>query len=158
MAKKSAISDKDWDLIRTEYVSSSISIRELADKFDCSADAIEKRAGREQWTEQRRKMSAEVLAKADAELTAKRASDLVKFNEEDLNLAKALRSQIAKHINDAIRGSTPLSTHDIRRLASAAADAQKIGRLALGVSTANNEVTGDNGQPLVPILNVNFVD
>ena len=158
MAKKSAISDKDWDLIRTDYVSSSISIRELADKFNCSADALEARAGREQWTEQRRKLSAEVLAKADAELTARRAADLIKFNEEDLNLAKALRSQIAKHINDAIKSQTPLSTHDIKRLSSAAADAQKIGRLALGVSTSNNEVTGANGQPLVPVLDVHFVD
>lgn len=158
MAKKSAISEQDWERIRLEYISSSISIREIADKHECSADALEKRAGREQWTEQRRKMSAEIQAKADAEVSEKRAQDLIKFNEEDLNVAKALRSQIAKHINDAIKSSTPLSTHDIRRLASAAADAQKIGRLALGVSTSNNEHTGANGQPLVPVLDVHFVD
>ena len=158
MAKKSAISEQDWEAIRTEYISSSISIRELAEKYDCSADALEKRAYRDHWSEQRRKMSAEVLAKADAELAERRAADLIKFNEEDLNVAKALRAQIAKHINEAIKSNLPLSTHDIRRLASAAADAQKIGRLALGVSTANNELTGANGQPLVPVLDVHFVD
>lgn len=158
MAKKSAISDQDWDRIRSEYISSSISIREIADKYECSADALEKRAGREQWTEQRRKMSAEVQAKADAEIAERRAQMLVEFNEQDLSVAKALRNQIKNHINDAIQKGEALSTHDIRRLASAAADAQKIGRLALGVSTANNEVTGVNGQPLVPFLNVNFVD
>lgn len=158
MAKKSSISEQDWELIRLEYISSSISIREIAEKHNCSADALEKRAGREQWTEQRRKMSAEVQAKADAEVAEKRAADLIKFNEEDLNVAKALRAQIAKHINDSIKSGTPLSTHDIRRLASAASDAQKIGRLALGVSTANNEHTGANGQPLVPVLDVHFVD
>ena len=155
---KSAISDKDWDLLRTEYVSSSISIRELAEKHNCSEDAIEKRSYRESWAEARRKLSAEVLAKADAELAESRAKELIKFNEEDLQVAKALREQISKHITDAIESDTPLSTHDIKRLTSAAADAQKIGRLALGVSTSNNEVTGANGQPLVPVLDVHFVD
>lgn len=155
---KSAIADKDWEMLRSEYVSTGISIRELCEKHGFSEDAVEKRAGREQWSDARRKLSAEVQAKADAEIAEKRAQDLIKFNEEDLNVAKALRSQIAKHINDAIKSSTPLSTHDIRRLASAAADAQKIGRLALGVSTSNNEHTGANGQPLVPVLDVHFVD
>lgn len=158
MAKKSAISEQDWQLIRSEYISSSISIRELAEKFNCSHDALEARAGREQWTEQRRKMSAEIQAKADAEIAEKRAQLLVEFNEQDLTVAKALRNQIKKHINDSLESGFPLSTQDIRRLASAASDAQKIGRLALGVSTANNEHTGANGQPLVPVLDVHFVD
>lgn len=158
MAKKSAISEQDWEVIRSEYISSSISIREIADKYECSADALEKRAGREQWTEQRRKMSAEVQAKADAEIAEKRAQMLIEFNEQDLLVAKALRNQIKKHINDALEKGEALNTHDIRRLASAAADAQKIGRLALGVSTSNNEHTGANGQPLVPVLDVHFID
>lgn len=158
MAKKSAISESDWDLIRTEYISSSISIREIADKYECSADALEKRAGREQWTEQRRKLSAEVLAMADKELAEKRAKLLVEFNAHDLEVAIAIRNQIKQHIDAATENGEPLDSNDLKRLASAASDAQKIGRLALGVSTSNNEVTGASGQPLVPILNVNFID
>lgn len=158
MGKKSAIPESDWDLIRTEYVSSSISIRELAEKYNCSADALEKRAHTQSWTEQRRKISAEVLAKADAEITERRAKELISFNEQDLQIAKAIRSQIAKHISEAMSSQTLLSTRDIRTLASAAESAQKIGRLALGVSTSNNEHTGANGQPLVPVLDVHFVD
>jgi hypothetical protein len=158
MGKKSAISDADWDAIRTEYVSSSISIRELSEKFNCSADALEKRCYTQGWTEQRRKISAEVLAKADAEITERRAKELISFNEQDLQVAKAIRSQIAKHISEAMSSQTLLSTRDIRTLASAAESAQKIGRLALGVSTSNNEHTGVNGQPLVPYLDVHFVE
>ena len=156
MAKK--IADTEWDVLRTEYVSSNITLRELADKHGCSEDAVEKKAQREGWSDARRKLSAEVLAKADAELAESRAKELVKFNDEDLKVAKALRAQIAKHINEAMQSNVPLSTHDIKRLTSAAVDAQKIGRLALGVSTSNNEVTGANGQPLVPVLDVHFVD
>jgi len=158
MGKKSAISDADWDLIRTEYISTSISIRELSEKYNCSADALEQRAHKQSWTEQRRKISAEVLAKADAEITERRAKELISFNEQDLQVAKAIRSQIAKHISEAMSSQTLLSTRDIRTLASAAESAQKIGRLALGVSTSNNEHTGANGQPLVPVLDVHFVD
>ena len=155
---KSAISDKDWNMLRTEYISSSISIRELATKHNCSEDALEKRAGREQWSEARRKMSAEVQAMADAELANKRAKELVALNEQDLGLAKAIKMQIAQHLNIAKANKEPLSIRELRLLASASESAQKIGRLALGVSTANNEVTGVNGQPLVPVLNVNFID
>lgn len=155
---KSAISDNDWDMLRTEYVSSSISIRELAKKHNCSEDALEKRAGREQWTEARRKLSAEVQAKADAELADKRAKELIELNEQDLGLAKAIKSQIAKHLNKANQNKEPLSIRELRLLASASESAQKIGRLALGVSTSNNEHTGANGVPLVPVLDVHFVD
>lgn len=158
MAKKSAIPESDWDLIRTEYISSSISIRELAEKYKCSADALEKRCYTQGWTEQRRKISAEVLAKAEAEITARRAEELVEFNKQDLQIAKALRAQIAKHINEAMQQNELLSPKEIKTLVSAASDAQKIGRLALGVSTSNNEHTGANGLPLVPILDVHFVD
>lgn len=158
MGKKSAIPESDWDLIRTEYISSSISIRELAEKYNCSADALEKRANTQSWTEQRRKISAEVLAKAEAEITARRAEELVEFNKQDLQIAKALRSQIAKHINEAMQNNELLTAKEIKTLVSAASDAQKIGRLALGVSTSNNEHTGANGLPLVPILEVHFVD
>lgn len=156
MAKK--IADIDWDVIRQEYITSNIILRELANKHNVSEDAVEKRAQRESWSDAKRKLSAEVLAKADAELADSRAKELIKFNDEDLKVAKALRAQIAKHINEAMQSNMPLSTHDIKRLTSAAADAQKIGRLALGVSTSNNEVTGANGQPLVPVLDVHFVD
>jgi len=158
MGKKSAIPESDWDLIRTEYISSSISIRELAEKYNCSADALEKRANTQSWTEQRRKISAEVLAKAEAEITARRAEELVEFNKQDLQIAKALRSQIAKHINEAMQNNELLTAKEIKTLVSAASDAQKIGRLALGVSTSNNEHTGQGGLPLIPILEVHFVD
>jgi hypothetical protein len=155
---KSAISDTDWDKLRTEYVSSSISIRELAARHNCSEDAMEKRASREQWAEARRKLSAEVQSKADAELSEKRAKELVELNEQDLGLAKAIKAQIAKHLNKANQNKEPLSIRELRLLASASESAQKIGRLALGVSTSNNEHTGANGVPLVPVLDVHFVD
>lgn len=158
MAKKSAIPEDDWERIRTEYVSTSISIRELAEKYKCSADALEKRANTQSWTEQRRKISAEVLAKADAEITARRAKELAEYNEQDLKIAKALRAQIASHINLAMSTKDLLSAKEIKMLVSAMSDAQRIGRLALGVSTSNNEHTGANGLPLIPILEVHFVD
>lgn len=158
MGKKSAIPEDDWERIRTEYVSSSISIRELAEKYKCSADALEKRCYTQGWTEQRRKISAEVLAIADAEITARRAEELLEFNKQDLQIAKALRAQIAKHINESLQNNELLSPKEIKTLVSAASDAQKIGRLALGVSTSNNEHTGQGGLPLIPILEVHFVD
>lgn len=157
MGKKSAIPESDWDAIRTEYISSTISMRELAEKYNCSADAIEKRAYTQAWTEQRRKLAAEVLAKADAEITERRAKELIAFNEQDLQVAKAIRSQIARHITESMQNKVLLSAKELRTLASAASDAQKIGRLALGVSTSNNEHTGANGLPLIPVLDVHFI-
>ena len=115
-------------------------------------------ANTQSWTEQRRKISAEVLAKADAEITARRAEELSEYNKQDLQIAKALRAQIARHIQNSINGQTLLTPRELKILASAQAEAQKIGRLALGVSTSNNEHTGANGLPFVPILDIHFVD
>lgn len=158
MGKKSAIAEDLFEVLRTEYVNTTISIRELADKHQCSFEAIQKRSIRDGWLDQRRKLSAEVLAKVDAEIVERRVKELNEFNEQDIKIAKALRSQIALHINTALQSKDPLTPKEIKTLTSALADAQKIGRLALGVSTSNNEHTGAGGMPLIPILEVNFVD
>lgn len=155
---KIPLSEVDVDKIRSEYISSGISIRELAEKHNVSVDALDKRCTRECWSEARRKLSAEVQAKADAEIAEQRAQMLVQFNKEDLEVARAIKNQIKQHIDDAIQNGVPLDSNDLKKLSSAAADAQKIGRLALGVSTSNNEHTGANGQPLVPVLDVHFID
>ena len=155
---KSSINDTDWDKLRAEYISTSISIRELAQKHRCSEDALEKRAGRDSWSEARRKMSAEVQAKADAELAEKRVKELAEFNEQDINIAKAIKTHIAKHLNKAKANNEPLSIRELKLLAGASESAQKIGRLALGVSTNNNEVTGKDGQPLKSSLELIFLD
>jgi len=99
MGKKSAIPESDWDLIRTEYISSSISIRELAEKHDCSFEAIQKRSIRDGWLDQRHKLSAEVLAKADAEIVERRVKELNEFNEQDMLLFRlGISGSCFKHV------------------------------------------------------------
>lgn len=125
----------DWDAIRAEYVSGKASIKRLATKHNVSEPGLEKRAGRERWSEARRKMSEAVISDADTKITEAKVSELADFNASDLRMAKAIRQKVERMLRKA---STPQA---VRALANAADTAQKVGRLALGASTENSTVT-----------------
>lgn len=53
----------DWVSIRTEYVTTQISTRALAQKYGVSYSALEKRCRKEQWAAERGKAAADVRQK-----------------------------------------------------------------------------------------------
>lgn len=106
-----------------------------------SEPGLEKRAGREKWSEARRKMSEQVLEVADSAIAEVRGTELAEFNAADLRTAKALRAQIDAHLNAAAMADSKLDAMTLRTLSAASEATQRIGRLALGASTENNAVT-----------------
>lgn len=125
----------DWTPIRTEYVHSAITMRELADKHGIKAAGLMRRAAKEGWDAERKQKAAEVSKTVSDTLVTDRAHELVRFNADDLMMARAIRSKAAKLMASV---NTP---SDLRALASAVDTAQKVGRLALGASTENSTVT-----------------
>lgn len=133
----------DWQRIRTEYVNGHASLGELAHKHGVTKAAIDKRASREKWSADRQRKSAEVSARVSDQLTEQRTSDLAKFNEDDLTVARAIRATVATKIAELrSNGGSP---SDLRALASAAESAQRIGRLALGATTGNQGHSAPDG-------------
>ncbi len=149
----------DWLIIKAEYVNGTESVTDVAKRHNVSQAAANKRATREKWSEERLEKSKIVQKKADERLSAVRTEELAKFNEDDLLVARTIRSQVAAVINKAREAKRDLDAKELRSLAGAAEAAQRIGRLALGASTQNSEVFGKDGQPLAPpVFNFGFGD
>lgn len=121
----------DWAALKTEFVNSAMTYRELAERHGLKEPTVRKRGQREDWPEARRVLSQFVTSSASEQIAENRVDELTKFNEEDLATAKAIRAKAAAMM-DLID-----SPSDLRALAGAIDVAQKVGRLALGASTEN---------------------
>lgn len=64
----------DWIKIRTEYISTSISLRKIAEKYGIPFQTVRDRAAREHWTELRKKQQHKIGTKT-AQKTADRIAD-----------------------------------------------------------------------------------
>jgi hypothetical protein len=134
----------DWELIRKEYVNGKDSVRELALRFKVSENALEKRSAKGKWAEARRNMAEKVVAWADAKVAEVRVDQIAQFNTDDLRMARAIRAKAAALLSAA----GPKSAADLRALAGAVEVAQKVGRLALGMTTENTGLSSPNGGPV----------
>lgn len=135
--------------IRAEFISGNMTIRDLADKHGFGYDALRKVAARQEWMKERHKVSQKVTSDAVNVSIHTRVSELSQFNTDDLRMAKAIRGMAAKIINESQhQGGKKLSIGELGQIARIVSDAQKIGRLALGASTDNHELTGAGQGPI----------
>lgn len=114
---------------------------EIINKHAVAKSTLYRLASSENWKQQRAEFQQEYLTKLDQ----KRNKDLIKesknFDNSSINLAKGIYSAVAQIMQDnnakVQQGNAPLPPQAIRSLASAAATAQRIAKLALGESTEN---------------------
>ena len=92
------MSDIDWNKIKTEYVTSNISCRKLAEKYGVSASTLMQKSAAEGWADQRKqyrsKTEAKTIEKIIERQSEEQADGLTKCND----LANALLSKVAKAI------------------------------------------------------------
>lgn len=156
------MSATDWESLRLEFIHGRMSAEELAAAHGLKGSTVRKYAQRHNWREQREELSRRVAETAErvaqrAEDVAveQRATTLAEFNADDVRLAKALRAEVARILNKSREaGGARLSPRDLNALVGAHEKAQRIGRLALGVSTDNLGHGGENGQGPVPVASV----
>lgn len=79
--QKIDLSDKEWEKIKTEYITSDISYRSLADKYGMTYTRLHTRAYEENWKEEREKFKDNLVNKS---------VDLI-CNEQAGQIARALR-------------------------------------------------------------------
>jgi uncharacterized protein YjcR len=132
----------DWTKLRLEYIHGNMTLRELADTHGIKSAGVMRRAANEGWDASRKQESAKVSKVANEVLTDTRATELSKFNDDDLRVARAIRGKAATMLNNA------QSAQEISSLARAFDIAQKIGRLALGAATENTNVSTRTLDPL----------
>ncbi len=66
----------NWAAIKTEYITSGLSCRELALKYGCAGVSVRRRAARENWSELRRQYHDKTVASAMEQLSDRQAQQL----------------------------------------------------------------------------------
>ncbi len=133
----------DWTAARTEYVNDpTLMLWQIAERYGARARLLFTLAcaTAEQWTHARAQKGQTLVSQTTQRAIDVAAVELSKWNEQDLLLAKALRTQVGKKLQaaskrQAVDATATMESRDIRALALAAEAAQRIARLALGAST-----------------------
>jgi hypothetical protein len=140
----------DWGATMLEYVTTDVSLRDVAAKLGCNIHAVERRSALDGWSAARDKFRAQVGHRAQALQVETRAHKLKDWNDADLNIAKAIRGQTAKEFNrqvkEAVEKGQTLDFNTLRNISSVIESTQRIGRLALGATTDNQGNINDPGE------------
>jgi hypothetical protein len=119
----------DYAKLKVEYVTGSMSLRELADQHGIKAAGLMARAVKDRWDEERKQVQAKISSEAIKKSIPDRVAQLSDFNEKDLQMAKAIRAKASQMLMSCN------SPSELRQVAAASEAAQKIARLALGANT-----------------------
>lgn len=87
----------DWDNIRTEYITSDLSLKDISDKYGVSQRLVNTKSAEQGWVDQRKKYNAKVVEKAVNKVAAKRANQLAK----ELTIADNISNVLKKALEDA---------------------------------------------------------
>lgn len=125
----------DWSAIKLDYIHSSLTLREVADKHGIKAAGVMRRAALEGWDAERKKNSAEISKIVSESLLESRANELAEYNNKDIEAAKAIRDKALSMLGEA------QYPNQVKAIANAVETASKVARLAMGVATENATIT-----------------
>lgn len=141
------------EVMKADFMA-GMSLKEVADKYGIGLSGVESAATNGNWHHERRTMQLKAVEAVSKRQLAQRIKELTDWNNADLALAKAIRSQVADLLTTAQRekkkaeadvtvtkrltrsksGLAPgqISAKDLAILASIVETTQRIGRTALG--------------------------
>ena len=96
MAGKLGRQGYDWGKLKTEYITTDISLKKLAKKHGIRYPTVCERSSKEGWVAARKKHIQKTCAKACAKISAKQANELAK----ELKAVNKLSAVIAKMLDD----------------------------------------------------------
>ena len=108
----------DWKNIETEYVTSDISQRQLAEKYGICRSTIGKKAAEGNWIEKRNKHRDSVVTKTVAAVESAMVSRARKV--------QTVADKLLNKIEAMVDGENPLDTKAIRALTAAVKDLKEI--------------------------------
>lgn len=127
MAKKSY----DWVAIKVQFINSSLTVQEFADKFSIPYGTLKKQATKGKWLDERVAIGAETIRKSNEISTDIRAYQLTELDNETLKLINRAQKKLAVLIDVSEKAN------ELKSISGAIIDLQKGYRLALGASTEN---------------------
>lgn len=158
MAKKSKrLTADELEQVRDLYVQGEESpvgrkyptLQELANRFESSIATISRKAKDGGWDEQRSIFEVKLQRDRDEMRRREMINQAVEFDSNSLLLAKSLQAEIGKVLQSVAqkRKEDPSKPHvlggsSLSQLANALSICHRTGRLALGESTENTNVSG----------------
>lgn len=127
MAKKSY----DWVAIKVQFINSSLTVQEFADKFSIPYGTLKKQATQGKWLDERSAIGAETIRKSTEISTDIRAYQLTELENEHIKLAQKAQSKLHYMLDTAD------NANQVSVVSTAMVNLQKVYRLALGASTEN---------------------
>ena len=109
----------DWKLIKGEYVTSEISLANIAKKYDVSASAVQKKSVKEKWAAEKRKQHKKAADKVAKKLNDKNVRKTVSDIERVCSAASKLIAKINRAIDEVDKcekvtvRTTKIKTKDI---------------------------------------------
>ena len=87
----------DRDKIRTEYITSDLSLKDISEKYGVQQRLVNTKSAEQGWVDQRKKYNAKVVEKAVNKVATKRANQLAK----ELAIADNISNVLKKALDDA---------------------------------------------------------
>lgn len=134
----------NWEAARFGYISNhTMTLAEVAEKYHAAPATVWRRSGQEGWKEQRKAASEKLIEKVRERTTLSQSEELAHCNEDDLRIAALFKARVEARVEARLKQATDIPDHAMRSLEAVAEGAQRIARLALGVSTENLHTTHD---------------
>lgn len=130
MAKKSY----DWVAIKVQFINSSLTVKEFADKYSIPYGTLKKQATQGKWLDDRSAIGAETVRKSAEVSTDVRAYQLTDLEHECVDTAKKALGKLNMMLDSSDK------PNQVAVISSALVNLQKVYRLALGASTENQTV------------------
>ena len=129
------------------------SIDQLYRRHDVSRPTLYRAAKREDWQKQKNQYQSELQAKQDQERLEAMLKSGKRLDDNALTIAQAMLTRIGRRLQQAMRleqdspGEEAMTPLELKDLSIVAANAQKIGKLALGEATDISKVSADVTNP-----------
>lgn len=130
MAKKSY----DWVAIKVQFINSSLSAKEFAEKYGIPYGSLSKQVAQGKWNDERKTVGKDTENKSIEYSVNNRAAKLAQIDDDCV--------KTAEEINRKLRELLPTidSPMALKALSGTLKDTQAVTRLALGASTDNQAV------------------
>lgn len=112
----------EWTEIKTEYVSTDQSIRELAKKYGCSFYTLRNKCNKEGWAKLKEQRKAETVKK----IVQLASDDQANRMRRLLDVSDKLLAQVEREIDGLSKTKNPISKSDYKALASTIKDIKDI--------------------------------
>ena len=150
------LTPEQWGLIRADYITSELSLPEIARRHNVTVGSVTMRAYRDNWSQSRKDHHNSINAILERELTRSRLEELKAWNDGDIKLAQMLRSKATHQAMNL--DATPRNLEKLRTIAAIVESTQRIARLAMGAPTNNTGIGNMDGSSINPPKLGDFYD